>query len=116
MQMPTSIFLFRYVGPCRPYSSAYFNFTATSVVDDRIGNAMEENSERSRTNGDNSNTPQYEPLDFLLVQTTNPGPTYERLTTPTNVNATEQSLPDRSAYGSDCLNANQYCSINYDGI
>lgn len=65
------------------------------MIDNKTTNEMEDDSERKQ---DNSNTPHYEPLNVLSAQTTHPGPTYEPLTTSSNLGATEQSLSDRANY------------------
>ena len=63
------------------------------VVDAEITNGKEDVSRRN--NIDVSDPPQYEQLKN---QSLNPGPTYERLTPSTNVDATEQDFSDRPTY------------------
>ena len=56
---------------------------------------MEELSEKNRTIKEDSTTPQYENFNAISA---NPGPTYEQLTTSTNVGATKESRSGRATY------------------
>lgn len=64
---------------------AYFNVIAIYVVDDETTKGKKENSYINNIN--TSDTPQYDQLKTLSV---NLGPTYEQLTPPTDVDATDR--------------------------
>lgn len=88
------------------------------MVDDKNTIGLGEDSERSRTKQENATVPQYEPLNVLSVQSSNPGSTYEQLTTSTYADVIEHSFSDRSTDENlgYKLNPSESQSSEYEGL